>query len=133
MDNREGARQAWLNALDHEPEDHDALRGLRGLAEGEGDHKAVVGVLAREAALVAGDEQVSLYARIARIWESDIGDEPVASEAWRKVLEMDKENAEALERLVGLTEKLEDWASFVVHAEARLNHMEEGADQNEEP
>jgi tetratricopeptide (TPR) repeat protein len=126
----EAARQAWLNALDHEPEDQEALRGLRSLAESEGDHKAVVGVLAREAALVTGTEQVALYARIARIWEADIGDTGVASEAWRKVLEMDSSFTEALDRLVCLTEELEDWAGFVNHAEARLNQMEAGAEQN---
>jgi tetratricopeptide (TPR) repeat protein len=127
----EGARQAWLNALDHEPEDQEALRGLRSLAESEGDHKAVVGVLAREAALVKGDEQVALYARIARIWESDIGDSGVASEAWRKVLEMDGAYTEALDRLVDLTSILEDWSGFVQHAEARLEQMEAGSKQND--
>ena len=130
-DETEGARQAWLNALDHEPEDQEALRGLRSLAESEGDHKAVVGVLAREAALVKGEEQVALYARIARIWEGDIGDSGVASEAWRKVLEMDESYTEALDRLVDLTSSLEDWSGFVQHAEARLEQMEAGVEQND--
>jgi tetratricopeptide (TPR) repeat protein len=126
----DAARQAWLNALDHEPEDHEALRGLRGLSEADGDHKAVVGVLAREAALVTGEEQVQLYARIAGIWETDIGDQAVASEAWGKVLEMDVGNSEALDRLVDLTEILEDWSGFVLHAETRVNQMDPGRDQN---
>jgi len=126
----EEARQAWLNALDHQPEDQEALRGLRGLAEAEGDHKAVVGVLAREAALVTGTEQVEMYAQIARIWERDIGDSGVASEAWRKVLEMDSASTEALDRLVSLTEELEDWSGFVNHAEVWLNQMEAGDEQS---
>ena len=128
-DNQEGARQAWLNALEHEPEDREALAGLSILAEAEGDHKAVVGVLAREAALVEGEEQIGLYARIARIWDVEIGDAAVASEAWRKVMEMSGGNEEAITRLVELTEAQEDWAGFVQYSEARVDQLEEGEEK----
>ncbi|MEC7242170.1 MAG: hypothetical protein VXW32_13130 [Myxococcota bacterium] len=129
-DHQDGARQAWLNALEHEPEDREALAGLRSLAEAENDHKAVVGVLAREAALVDGEEQIGLYARIAQIWDGDIGDAAVASEAWRKVMEMDSGNEEAIARLVELTEAQEDWAGFVQYSEARVSQLEAGIEKS---
>ncbi len=89
----------------------------------------MVGVLAREASLAEGADQVDFYAEIARIWEDKIGEPAVANEAWRKVLESDPENVEALEHLVELNEQANDWTGFVEVARGLVRHRE-GAERS---
>jgi len=124
----EPARQAYLKALNYEPEDRESLAGLHRIAEGGSDWKALAGVLAREASLADGAEQTELYAKIARVWEDRIADPSVAADCWRKVLEHAPENTEAIERLTRLTEAAGDWASFVEVA-TRLADHREGAER----
>ena len=123
------ARAAFLAALDHQSEDAEALSGLRRVAEKGEDWQAMVGVLAREASLVAGDEQVDRYAGIARIWQDRLDDDSVAADSWRKVLDLAPEHPEALERLLVLSEQGEDWSSFVEHATKLAGHGQ-GAEQS---
>lgn len=129
-DSLDEARAAYLAALDQEPEDSEALSGLRRVAEAGEDWQAMVGVLAREASLVAVEEQVDRYADIARIWQDKLEDEAVAADSWRKVLELSPEHPDALERLVALSEKGKDWAGFVEHA-GKLAHHKDGAERTE--
>jgi len=125
----EQARRAWIRALDHQPEDREALAGLRRLAEGEGDWRALVGALAREAALVEGADQIEIYARIAQVWEVELGEAEVAADAWRKVLEYAPDDPEALAHLTRLSEDAGDWTAFVQHAQS-LSHHREGAERS---
>ncbi len=120
----EEARDAYLAALDQHPEDTEALGGLRRVAEAAEDWQAMVGVLAREASLVEGADQVQRYAEIARIWQDRLGDDAVAADSWRKVLELAPDDAEALGRLVALSEASSDWTAFVEHGAALADHLE---------
>jgi tetratricopeptide (TPR) repeat protein len=124
----EAARESYLKALNHEPEDREALAGLHRIAETGEDWKALAGVLAREASLATGEEQVGLYAKIARVWEDRIQDPAVAADCWRKVLEYSPEDVEALEHLVELTAVAGDWTGFVEFG-ARLAQHIDGAPQ----
>ncbi len=123
LNDSDGARAALTRALDHAPEDREALAGLERLAAAAGDWQGVVGALARQAALSKGREQVELSARIARTWEEKIGDAPVAVDAWRKVLELSGEDREALTRLCALTEAAGDWSGFVEHGRGLAAHL----------
>jgi tetratricopeptide (TPR) repeat protein len=125
----DGARAALTRALDILPDDQDALGGLRRLAEAANDWQGVVGVLARQAALSTGRTQVDRFAEIARLWEEKLSDRAVAADAWRKVLDLAPEDAEALERLVALAEESGDWPGFVEHGQALLR-TREGAERS---
>ncbi|MCK6519515.1 tetratricopeptide repeat protein, partial [Myxococcota bacterium] len=111
--NHAEARQSWLTALSHVPEDREALLGLRRIAEAQSDWQSLVGVLAREASISAGDERVERFAEIARLWEQKLNEPRVAAESWRLVLEQAPEHTEALERLLTLSEQNGDWSGFV--------------------
>ncbi|MCP4920656.1 MAG: tetratricopeptide repeat protein, partial [Proteobacteria bacterium] len=128
-ENPDEAKAAYLAALDHEPEDREALNGLRRVAEGAEDWQGLVGVLAREASLIEGTEQADRYAEIARIWQDKLEDGAVAADSWRKVLDLDPGHREALERLVALNEGSGDWASYVEHADRLSQHLE-GAEKS---
>lgn len=118
------ARSAYLAALDHNPQDQEALTGLRGVAEASEDWQAMVGVLAREASLQDGDGQVATYAEIARTWQDKLGEDAVAGDAWRKVLELEPNHREALERLLALAESSGAWSDYVTHAEQLADQMD---------
>ncbi len=122
--NMEGARTAFARALDLDPKDGEALLGLRRLGEAAGDWEAVVRVVERTAALAAGTERVGLYAEVARIYEEKVKNRALASDAWRKVLDLAPDHQEALRRLLGLCEQARDWNGFVQVAQALLPFVE---------
>lgn len=121
----EGTKAALMRALDHDPEDLEALSGLRRMHTEAEDWRSLVGVLARETTVVAGDEQVQRYREIASVWEDRIGEPAVAMDAWRKVLDLSSDDATALEHLVGLSRSSEDWSAFTEYGQAWLRHAPE--------
>jgi len=126
--NEERAREELSKAIELNPDDTESLSALRGLAEEQEDWNAVVGVLAREASVMEGPERTERLRTIARTWEDQLAEPAVAMDAWRKVLNSQPGDAEALERLVELSRKMQDWPTFAEVAEARLGQLE-GADQ----
>jgi golgin subfamily B member 1 len=129
-ENPDAAREAYLQALNIDPEDLEALDGLQALATQAKDWRTVVGILARKGVLFEGPDQIDTYATIARIWEDELQDIPVAIESWRKVLELDAEHLEALQRLVALTKESATWKAFVDHGQA-LSKLIEGEERSE--
>lgn len=123
------AREAFLQALRVDPEDLVSLDGLETLATEAGDWSTVVGILARKGVLFAGEEQVEIYARIARIWDAELQDPGIAGESWRKVIELDEQHREALERLVVLADEAGNWPAFTEHGQA-LAKLLSGADRS---
>lgn len=118
------ARQAFLDALDHVPDDPDALEGLARLAREESDWQGLIAVLQREAGLAGPSRQLELRRDIARITEEHLGDPQVAMDAWRAVLELSSDDEEALVRLLGLAENQEAWAEFVEIGTVLANRWE---------
>ncbi len=127
--NMQAARQAFLKALDFQPDDMEALAGLKDLATREENWQALLGVLAREATMLEGSEQVERNREIARIWQSKIGDKAVAADSWRKVVAMLPGDREATRELVSLSREMEDWPAFAEHGQAFVLHLE-GADRS---
>jgi tetratricopeptide (TPR) repeat protein len=123
-ESRMQARASYQAALDHHPEDLESLAGLKALAEKDEDWRALVGVLAREATVVEGDEQVIRYQAIATTWEVHLEEPGVAMDAWRKVLDLRPADPEALLHLIALARDREDWASLVEFAQARLPQID---------
>ena len=113
LEDTAGARQAYLDALDHVSDDETSLTGLRRLAEGEQDWQGVVAVLQRESALVSGARRIEVLREIARVTEEHLGDEGVATDAWHAVLELGAEDREALEHIIELAQTQGEWALLV--------------------
>lgn len=122
--NAEGAGASYARALDLDPQDGEALAGLRRLGEAAGDWEAVVRVLERTAAIASGAERVERYAEVARIYEEKGQNRALAADAWRKVLDLAPEDQEALRRLLALSEAGRDWSGFVQVAQALLPFLE---------
>ena len=127
--NTQAARQAYLKALDFQQDDMEALAGLKDLATREENWQALLGVLAREATMLEGSEQVERNREIARIWQQRIGDTTVASDAWRKVVAMLPGDREAIRELVALAREMEDWPAFAEHGQAYVLQLE-GAERS---
>ncbi|TNE87738.1 MAG: hypothetical protein EP330_17410 [Deltaproteobacteria bacterium] len=107
------ARQAYLDALDHVRDDTEALSGLRRLSEKEEDWASLIQVLQREAGVAGAQRRVEVLREIATVTEERLGDDTLAVERWRDVLEEDAEDTQGLERTLALAEKVGDWALFV--------------------
>ena len=129
-ENSDAAREAYLQALNIDPEDLEALDGLQDLATQAEDWRTVVGILARKGVLFEDEAQVEVYTTIAQLWEDKLADMPVAVESWRKVLDLDAQNPTALQRLVALTEEAGSWKPFVEHGQA-LAQLIEGLERSE--
>jgi len=117
------AQDAYLKALDLHAEDMESLEGLKALATDAKDWHSLVGVLGREAAVLTGNDAVIQYKEVARIWEERIDDAAVASDSWKKVLEMAPGDKQAVHHLVTLTRSQEDWQAFVMYAESELDNL----------
>ncbi len=122
--NAEAAGASYARALDLDPQDGEALAGLKRLGEAAGDWEAVVRVLERTAAIASGAERVERYAEVARIYEEKAKNRALAADAWRKVLDLAPEDQEALRHLLGLSEAGRDWSGFVQVAQALLPFLE---------
>ncbi|GDX80203.1 hypothetical protein LBMAG42_20140 [Deltaproteobacteria bacterium] len=119
----DGARAALTRALDHMSEDREALEGLERLAAAAGDWQSVVGVLARQAAITTGKDRVERFAQIARTWQDHLKDAVVATDAWKKVLDLAPNDREALGHLCVLNETSGDWIGFVEHGRNLAGHL----------
>jgi|GEM_PF-1746161 len=122
----DGARSAYMLALDHAPDDAEALSGLRRIAEAAGDWRTSVGVMEREAAMSTGDRRLELQRRAALAWQTQVGDLAAADDAWRKVLAAAPGDREATTALLAITRGLGDWAAWVELGKAQLPSLAEG-------
>jgi len=124
------AREAFLRALDHNPNDLESLAGLKSIAEAASDWQGLVGALTRESQLVQGEKRQDCARQIALLWEEKIGDRAVAIESWRRVLELSPGDQTSLSRLVALAEAEADWNSFIDDGKALVHYLE-GEDRSE--
>jgi tetratricopeptide (TPR) repeat protein len=109
---RAAARRALEQALDLNAADTDALTQLKTLTTEDEDWRGLVGVLSREAVSAPGQAQVDCYRQIAMLWENNLDDAMVAQETWGRVFELSPGDPEALQHLVELARRREDWMTF---------------------
>ncbi|MFM2247880.1 MAG: hypothetical protein RL071_3955, partial [Pseudomonadota bacterium] len=117
---RDGGRAALHDAMRLAPEDDATLGQLTAIATADGDHRALAGLLARQATRASGAELLDLVRRIARLWQHELAEPQVAVGAWRKVLELAPDDAEALDEVAALSRAAGDWAGFYAAATARI-------------
>ncbi|MCB9538753.1 MAG: tetratricopeptide repeat protein [Myxococcales bacterium] len=130
LDDAERAIGELREVLLLEPDSRAALDGLERLYERTGDAESLVEVLDRKAELTEDTEaRKALFRRMAGIQEDVLGDPSAAIDTWRRVLaedEADLTALDALERLLGQTERWGEQASLFEH---RLGIASTGAER----
>ncbi|HEY4393736.1 MAG TPA: tetratricopeptide repeat protein, partial [Polyangia bacterium] len=97
------AIEAWRSALGARPDDRDGFIALERLLAGAGRSPELVEVLERHLEMaVDGDERKVIAKRIAVLYEDALKESERAVRAWETVLEIDPNEAEALESLAQL-------------------------------
>jgi tetratricopeptide (TPR) repeat protein len=97
------AVEAWRAALAARPDERDIFLALERLLAGAGRSSELVEVLERHLEIaVDGDERKAIAKRIAVIYEDALKESERAVRAWETVLEIDPNEAEALESLAQL-------------------------------
>jgi tetratricopeptide (TPR) repeat protein len=122
------ARQAFLDALDHRPDDVEALEGLKQLARASDDWQALSSVLEREAVITTGPEQVRALRQLAEITEAHVSDLAVVIDAWRRVLAGAPGDQAARRSLLEVADRAGDHELFLQTA-AELEPRLEGSDR----
>ncbi|RMG99750.1 MAG: tetratricopeptide repeat protein [Deltaproteobacteria bacterium] len=106
--------QALEKALELNPESVSALRELASFYRRGGDMQKLAETLARIVPLEQEpSEQASVLLELAQVQETGLGDAAAAIESYRRVLEVDPENMQALEALARLHEQLGEWNDLV--------------------
>ncbi|MGB0639283.1 MAG: tetratricopeptide repeat protein, partial [Myxococcota bacterium] len=122
--NSDEARQSFLRALDHLPGDMEALTGLKEISKEAEDWQGYVGIIAREIHLLDGESKIARAREAAEVWETKLEDLEVASDAWRKVLELVPGDQTALQHLVNLGKQQKDWGGFIDHGKALVHYLD---------
>lgn len=106
------AEDAFLNVLQIDAQNTDALDALSRIYESRGDWHRALDVLDQLSSLLVDDPRraVELRFRVGRIAEGSLGDEDRAIESYQSALDVDDGYQPALEALRTLFTRREDWA-----------------------
>ena len=106
----ERAEARYQQLLVDDREDADALEALERLYRVRGDAGRLADILTRRASIEADvDAKKALYSEAAQLAEQSLGDPDGAVEMWRKLLEIDDTDAQALAALARLLEQRARW------------------------
>jgi tetratricopeptide (TPR) repeat protein len=96
-----------------DPMDSVAASTLERFYEDTQDRSGLVEVLKLRLENSRGDESIEILKRIAQVSEEGARDVEAATAGYKKVLELDPENREALDALGRIYESTEQWAEFI--------------------
>ncbi len=121
----DGARQSYLDALDHAPGHSESLSGLRALAEDAGDSGALLAVLNRELGAAQDDNaRVAKLVEIAEVTATQEDADPtIVMDAWRAVVDQAPDNRRAAQELTDLAGAFDDGATFDFAGSLLVNHL----------
>ena len=122
------AAEAFREVLARDPQDLDAIRGLRGVSEQVGDHEEVARTLEMEleqAQSLSNRERAALYRRLGQVaWEL-LDSTTRASRAFAAALEADPSDLVSLRSLESLFEMMEDWRGALDFYESEVEILGE--------
>ncbi|MDB4931690.1 MAG: domain protein putative component of TonB system [Myxococcaceae bacterium] len=120
----EHAEDAFLNVLQIDAENVDALDALARIYESRSDWHRATDMLEQLAQFVSGDpaKAVELRVRVGKIAETSLGDELRAVDQYQAALDVDPNHLPALEALRAIATRREDWYEV-----ARYLDREQGA------
>jgi tetratricopeptide (TPR) repeat protein len=129
LERLEGAAEAYRGALEIDPANADALKGLERIYARRDQFKDLLGVLERELALAqTGRQKVGLLERIAGLHEEEFMDTPAAIAAYEQILELDRDHPNALSALARLyrtDKRWSDLAEILEHQAALATNLQE--------
>jgi tetratricopeptide (TPR) repeat protein len=124
--NPERAIEAWRAALSSRPDYQDAFVALERLLEDAGRTVELCQTLEKHAEVVVeAPQREALTRRMAGLYETPLGDLDKAIAAWCSVLDLDQENAEALDALTRLYTATASWRSLVETLQHRIDYAKE--------
>jgi tetratricopeptide (TPR) repeat protein len=104
---------ACTQILEMIPGDPDALRRLTDVLEIMEDWPKLIRTLQYHAQTAeTSQEQISSYRRMATLAEERLGDPGLAAQAWEGIRQIEPDSAEAVRQLLGLYERLGQWAEL---------------------
>jgi len=107
------AVEAWREAIASRPDHPQAFTAIERLLEAAGRAAELAETLEKHGEVVVeAREREQLAKRVAVLYERVLGEPEKAIAAWRSVLDLDQENAEALDSLERLYSELGDWTSL---------------------
>ncbi len=127
----ERAIRAYRSALAEDPRDAEALDGLASALTAGQRWQELAEVLEQRAAGLDGDTARRGYARVARLYDEQIGDAARAITAWTELRARFGEDAESADALAALLEKTSRWtelAALLEHEAAITAEPSRGAD-----
>ncbi len=107
--NQAEAIKCFERLLEAEPQDLEAISRLKEMYEKRRDWEKLIRIMEREASLLDEDDQPLRYLEMAELATARIRKPDVCIGLWRKVLEWDPENPDALSNLATLYERARDW------------------------
>ena len=107
------AVEAWREAISSRPDHQQAFAAIERLLDAAGRSAELAEILERHTEVVVdAREREQLAKRVAVLHEKVLKQPEKAIAAWRSVLDMDQEDAEALDALERLYGELGDWSSL---------------------
>ncbi len=123
----ERAIESYRRALQIDDLNIQALDALERILESEGKYEELVSVLARKAEqIIEVIEKKELLYRICAIYESILDKPQEAINSYRQIFEEDPEDKSAIEALIPLYERTQQWGSLVEVLREKLEVAEEG-------
>jgi hypothetical protein len=121
----EGAVEQYQRVLaEHDPHNEEALAAIASLEEGRGRYAAAAAALELHLKIATKPEQqVELARTLADLYEGQLDDAAAALRVLNVVFRADPDDFQAVQRIVELAERLEDWATVAEHT-ARLVEVE---------
>ena len=115
LEDLESAIDAYWNILDIDDADLLAIESLERIYESEERWRDLIDILERKAETSYGEEEIEIRRRIATVWEEQVGNVDHALDAYRELLEVerDEESSYAFDALERLYREHEDWNALV--------------------
>ncbi len=120
------ATRRYEAMLEDDPTSSLALKGLDGIYTRQGRYKDLVEVLNREIQVaVTPRQRITLYQRLASVYEEEYLDHKLAAEACEEILELDPDHDETLDALARHYRSLERWDELAKTYERHLRAVRE--------
>ena len=118
---------ALNHAIQQDPTRPDAFDRLVALYEGKKRWPDLVKVLQDKAErTLDGNQKVTIYLQVANLYLERFSNQAEAIKAFEKVLELDPNNAQAIDHLLAVYEKRRDWEKLIKLKEAEVDRTPEG-------
>lgn len=106
--------------LEVDPTDREALTQLKEIYERRRNWRGLLGLVERELELMPLDQRRPRLLEMAELSQKRLGDPKAAISAWNRLLEMDDQDAEAIDALIALYEREKRFPALAEMLERRL-------------